>query len=79
MLDILVTVGVILILIALAALLLHLVDEHQRQRVATADYERFHPGDPRPGSSGEPASGQGSGQARTQQERRGESDPGPGT
>ncbi|MCH6161271.1 hypothetical protein [Streptomyces marispadix] len=46
MLDILVTVGVILVLIALAALLLHLINTHQRQDVATADYERFHPGDP---------------------------------
>jgi hypothetical protein len=45
-LDILVTVGVILVLIALAALLLHLINTHHRQDVATADYERFHPGDP---------------------------------
>ncbi|NLU75923.1 hypothetical protein HCC61_25270 [Streptomyces sp. HNM0575] len=46
MLDILVTVGVILVLIALAALLLHLIGAHHRQDVATAHYESFHPGNP---------------------------------
>ncbi|WP_314175786.1 hypothetical protein [Streptomyces winkii] len=46
MLDILVTVGVILVLIALAALLLHLINTHHEQRIAAAHYERFHPGDP---------------------------------
>lgn len=53
MLDILVTVGVILVLIALVALMLHLTNAHQEQRVATARYERFHPGDPRSGPSEE--------------------------
>jgi hypothetical protein len=56
MLDILVTVGVILVLIALAALLLHLINTHHRQDVATADYERFHAGDP-PESTGRSDSG----------------------
>lgn len=46
MLDILVTVGVILVLIALAALLLHLINTHHEQHIAAADYERFHPGQP---------------------------------
>ncbi|QPP07884.1 hypothetical protein G4Z16_17400 [Streptomyces bathyalis] len=48
MLDILVTVGVILVLIALAALLLHLINTHHEQRIAATHYERFHPGDPPP-------------------------------
>lgn len=48
MLDVLVTVGVILVLIALAALLLHLINTHHEQDVATAEYERFHPGNPPP-------------------------------
>jgi hypothetical protein len=46
MLDILVTTGVILVLIALAALLLHLINTHHQQGIAAAHYERFHPGDP---------------------------------
>ncbi|OEU86494.1 hypothetical protein DB35_22405 [Streptomyces abyssalis] len=55
MLDILVTVGVILVLIALAALLLHLINTHHEQRIATTHYERFHPGNPPegPGSRAE--------------------------
>ena len=44
--DILVTVGVILLLIALAALMIHLINTHHEQRIAALDYERFHPGDP---------------------------------
>lgn len=44
--EILVTVGVILVLIALAALMIHLINVHRDQRVAAFHYERFHPGDP---------------------------------
>jgi hypothetical protein len=48
MVDILVTVGVILVLIALTAMLLRLIDRHHARDVATAHYEPFHPGKPPP-------------------------------
>lgn len=44
--DILVTVGVILLLIALAAGMIHLVNERHEQSIATHHYESFHAGDP---------------------------------
>ena len=70
MLDILVTVGVILVLIALAALLLHLINAHHRQDIATAHYESFHPGDPPPGTSADPGEETGRGE-RGRQDREG--------
>lgn len=48
MVDILVTVGVILVLIGLTAMLLRLIDRHHARDVATAHYESFHPGKPPP-------------------------------
>ena len=44
--DILVTVGVIVVLIALTALLIHLLNVHHGQRIAETHYDRFHAGDP---------------------------------
>lgn len=70
MLDILVTVGVILVLIALAALLLHLINTHHEQRIAAAHYEDFHAGDPpRSGKDGEERAGRG--EERRQRGREG--------
>jgi hypothetical protein len=43
--DILVTVGVILLLIALAALMIHLINAHHEQGIAALDYEQSRPGD----------------------------------
>lgn len=71
MLDILVTVGVILVLIALAALLLHLIGAHHRQDVAGAHYERFHPGNP------PNVRGRGGGAGAETRERRDEGGAGP--
>jgi hypothetical protein len=57
--EILVTIGVILALIALAALMIHLINVHRDQRVAAFHYDRFQPGDPpdtgRAGGSAEQA------------------------
>ncbi|SCK38063.1 hypothetical protein [Streptomyces sp. WMMB 322] len=70
MLDILVTVGVILVLIALAALLLHLINTHRDRSIATARYEDFHPGNP-PRSPGDREESTGRGAPREQQDREG--------
>jgi hypothetical protein len=70
MLDILVTVGVILVLIALAALLLHLINTHHEQRIAATHYERFHPGDP-PRTATDSGEDAGLGERREQRNREG--------
>lgn len=44
--DILVTVGVILLLIVLTALMIHLLDARHQQSIATHRYDTFHPGNP---------------------------------
>lgn len=49
--DIIVTVGIILILIAVSSLVIHLINAHHAQDVAEHDYDAFHPGDPRSGEA----------------------------
>ncbi|MGH3309935.1 MAG: hypothetical protein ACRDP3_05030 [Streptomyces sp.] len=44
--DILVTVGVILAMIAVGALVIHVINVHHAHDIAEHEYEAFHPGDP---------------------------------
>lgn len=70
MLDIVVTVGGILVLIALVALMLHLINTRQQQGITAADYEEFHPGNPpeTPGGRAESSEDDRSGRARQERE-----------
>ncbi|MFC4495823.1 hypothetical protein ACFPA8_16980 [Streptomyces ovatisporus] len=54
--DILVTVGIILLLIALTALMIHLLNVRHEQSIVTHRYDTFHPGNP-PESAGADGAG----------------------
>ncbi|GGO56542.1 hypothetical protein GCM10012287_50370 [Streptomyces daqingensis] len=53
--DILVTVGVIVLLIALTALMIHLLNVRHQQSIVTHRYDTFHPGNPPEGEGAEQA------------------------